>query len=499
MAVSGFKHRVSRRKRRSLEACLLLVLCLCLHSCSHQGNTWASLRHRSSKSFSRHVQQLSQGNGKGRVAQLSSGVDASRCVVRRSTGSNGVESFESNRVQRTLSIICLIVFLQMLSEGIAISSIPLHAMRFGATPVLVGVITSCFSLTQMLGCPFITSIASRVGYATILRVCLFGAACSALIVTFSQSLIGIIIGRALAGCFAASVPVAQAAVTDIVPSDRTPLALSRVTAASQMGIVVGPAISAILQSVFEKIGLSPDLQVRAVFGSFSIVLCVFLVISQVGMKSEASRQSRKQESGTPEKSEHQEARSIQLLLRMISGLISWTLVLSVSTYTVFSNQLMGYHQQQVSLTLSCGAAVAVLTQLFVFPRVVKALGANKTCATGLVLTSAGLGGLSCFLMQPLHMILYTLNRIGIGIADTSNASLVAMSSASSESRARNLALLQSTRAFTRLFTPILGGRMLELSMQSKFAPGALPYLTAASLALVLSYVPLSILKKGRRI
>lgn len=42
------------------------------------------------------------------------------------------------------------VFGQMLGEGIAISSLPLHMTTLGATPVQVGAATSCFSAAQMV-------------------------------------------------------------------------------------------------------------------------------------------------------------------------------------------------------------------------------------------------------------------------------------------------------------------------------------------------------------
>ncbi|CAJ1363806.1 unnamed protein product, partial [Effrenium voratum] len=122
------------------------------------------------------------------------------------------------------------VFVQMLGEGIAISSIPLHLLSFGASPLQVGLATSCFSLAQMLCCPVLVSASGRFGRLPVLRVCLAGAASASLLIAVSNSICGIMVGRFLAGAFAASVPVAQAAVTDLVPSAMAGLALSRVAA-----------------------------------------------------------------------------------------------------------------------------------------------------------------------------------------------------------------------------------------------------------------------------
>ena len=161
--------------------------------------------------------------------------------------------------------ICLGVFVQMLGEGIAISSIPLHLKGFGASAMQVGLATSAFSFAQMLCCPLIVKLSSRIGRTLALRLCLSGATAAAFVIALSPTINGVIFGRLLAGIFAASVPVAQAGVTDLVPRDQSALALSRVASANQMGIVVGPAASALLASAFGVCGLAADLQMRAVF------------------------------------------------------------------------------------------------------------------------------------------------------------------------------------------------------------------------------------------
>ena len=57
-------------------------------------------------------------------------------------------------------------------------------------------------------------------------------------------------------------------------------------------------------------------------------------------------------------------------------------------------------------------------------------------------------------------------------------------------RARNLGLIQSTRAGARVVTPILSAWLFERSRRSLFAPGALPYLLVGLLLAGLVPVPL---------
>ncbi|EOD08265.1 hypothetical protein EMIHUDRAFT_471094 [Emiliania huxleyi CCMP1516] len=78
----------------------------------------------------------------------------------------------------TLLPITFSVFAQMIGEGIAISSLPLHMTLLGASPLEVGLATSCFSVAQMVCCPALVSLSSRFGRALVLRVCLGGGSSS---------------------------------------------------------------------------------------------------------------------------------------------------------------------------------------------------------------------------------------------------------------------------------------------------------------------------------
>ena len=157
------------------------------------------------------------------------------------------------------------VFAQMLGEGIALSSLPLYLTRIGARPTMVGLGISCFSLAQMTFAPILVGLSSRIGRSIVLRICLVGAVASSMLIAFSGNVYGIIAGRTLAGIFAACVPVAQSAVTDILSKEQAALGLSRVAAASQLGIVVGPAISAVFQEMFALIGCPTNKCLPAVF------------------------------------------------------------------------------------------------------------------------------------------------------------------------------------------------------------------------------------------
>ena len=430
------------------------------------------------------------------------------------------------------------VFSQMLGEGIAMSSLAFYLTRLGAEPLIVGMAISCFSVSQMTFAPIMVKLSSRIGCLLVLRICLAGAAASSLLIALSGSVYGVLAGRALAGVFAASVPVAQAGVTDILPRNQTSLGLSRVSAASQLGVVVGPAASAVFQAAFAAVGLPSERCLPAVF--VTAALFAIGVLMQMAILDRRCRGGQPEAASSPAEvtsvsaraddelqpssssTEGEDApvanpaanpaesdrslvasvRMAQPMLRTVTIIIGWTAVLSNSIYGLFAPRFLGFGQPQLSATYSAAAALMIGTQM-VFPRVVAKIGEHRACALGMLAAATGIGGQSLVRVQPIHSMLYMTNRIGAAMADTATAALVARSSEGREARSRNLALLTSTRAAARIASPILSSKMFALSCSSGslavLAPGALPFVTAACCGLAVAPLPMWLLGEEQRV
>ena len=422
---------------------------------------------------------------------------------------------------RELMPITMGVFSSMLGEGIAMSSLAFYLTRLGAEPLMVGVGIACFSASQMTFAPIMVKLASRFGCSLVLRLCLAGSAASSLLIALSTSTYGVIAGRACAGVFATCVPVAQVGVTDILPRNQTALGLSRVAAASQLGVVVGPAASALFQAAFAALGLPSEQCLPAVFvlaAAFSLSVLTQMTIlgrrrqglavagaavPELGAGVAATEVSTADEPNRADDARDVAAeqpvsamRLAQPMLRFITIVIGWTAVLSNSIYGLFAPRFLGFQQPQLSATYSAAAALMIATQV-VFPRLVSTLGEHRACALGILLAGTGIGGQSLLRVQPMHSVLYMMNRAGAAVADTATAALVARSSVSRDDRSRNLALLTSTRAAARIASPILSSKMFALSCRGSVAPGALPFVTAACLAIAVAPLPLWMLRAER--
>lgn len=393
----------------------------------------------------------------------------------------------------------LSVFVHMLGVGITLSQLPLYLTSLGASPTQLGMAISGFSIAQMIGCPLLISLSSRVGRLNVMRVCLAGNAAASLLTACSNSWPQIAFVRILAGFFAASVPVSQAAVTDVVaPGPRTSRALSQVAAASSLGIVAGPAVAGLVAEFATRVlGAPAHMLPKIVFaasGIFAAAVCVVLAMTSEAAPSLLTSRAKSAGSGVSESGRSVNAWFAQPLVRWIALMTSWSVTLAVATYALFATRFLGYTQSHINGSQSAGAAIAVCVQLFLVPRLSKRLGDARACAAGLAVLGSALVACSMVCVQPLHLILFLAFRAGLTVAETTNAALTAANS-QPDKRARNLGLLQSTQAGGRVISPLLAGWMYERSLStaalSPLLPaGALPFIVVGGLVCLTAPLPL---------
>lgn len=160
--------------------------------------------------------------------------------------------------------IFLVVFIDLLGFGLILPLLPFYAETYGATPLLVGLLTASYAIAQLIGAPILGRLSDRYGRRPVLLVSILGTFAGFLLLGFAEP-----IGRALSGTLAfaslntiilsilfvsrildgltgGNISVVQAYITDVTDSSNRTRGLGLIGAAFGLGFILGPATGGIL-------------------------------------------------------------------------------------------------------------------------------------------------------------------------------------------------------------------------------------------------------------
>ncbi len=147
---------------------------------------------------------------------------------------------------KLILVLFLTVFIDVIGFGIIIPLLPFYAENFGASPVMITLLFSCYSLMQFLFAPLWGSLSDRLGRRPILLLSLSGSCISYLWCGLANSLWMLFASRLLAGFMGGTIVTAQACISDITTPDNRTKGMGMIGASLGLGFTLGPAIGGLL-------------------------------------------------------------------------------------------------------------------------------------------------------------------------------------------------------------------------------------------------------------
>ncbi len=144
-----------------------------------------------------------------------------------------------------LWVLMLTIAVDMIGFLIVLPLLPFYAERLGASPTLIGGMVSIFALAQMATAPLWGRLSDRWGRRPMIISGLLVSAVSYVVFESAGTVWLLFVSRFVQGCGAGTVGVVQAYVSDTVPRRDRAKALGWLSAATSLGVMLGPAIGSL--------------------------------------------------------------------------------------------------------------------------------------------------------------------------------------------------------------------------------------------------------------
>jgi DHA1 family tetracycline resistance protein-like MFS transporter len=139
--------------------------------------------------------------------------------------------------------VLVIILVDLIGLSIIVPLMPLYAARFGASPLVIGILGSTYPAMQFIGAPILGRLSDRFGRRPVLLVSQFGTLVGFLVLGFADALWLLFLSRVIDGISGANISTAQAVITDVTNEKTRTQGLGLIGAAFGMGFILGPILA----------------------------------------------------------------------------------------------------------------------------------------------------------------------------------------------------------------------------------------------------------------
>lgn len=355
------------------------------------------------------------------------------------------------RERHPLAVIFMTVLIDLIGFGIVIPVLPLYAERFGASPLVTGLLLGVYSAMQVIFAPILGKLSDRVGRRPVLLVSIIGTSIGFFLMGAAHTLQLLFVARIIDGITGGNISTALAYIADVTPAQERSRRMGLIGAAFGLGFIIGPAIGGALSHV--SMG-APFLFAGALAAANAVALCFFLPESLPPERRGAHRQ------GSLLKI-FQESKGWSLAVVMVTYFLT-TVAFSLltATYPLFTERRFGYGAAQNGYIFASQGLLSAIIQGGLLGWLLKVWSDRELTCVGTALL-----GICLFVLptsQGVWILLAATAGIAIGhglIASTLNG--LASKCVGPASQGRVLGLMQSAASCARIVGPVMGGWLLN--------------------------------------
>lgn len=363
--------------------------------------------------------------------------------------------------KRSLAIIFLIIFVNLMGFGIVIPLLPFYADHVGATPLQIGFLFAAYSLCQIAASPTLGNLSDQHGRRPILLVSLLGTVLSFALLAVAHTLLLLFAARIIDGLSGGNISTARAYISDVTEKKDRAKAYGIIGAAFGLGFIFGPALGGILGNY----SYAAPAWGAAVLALIALVL-TFIWLPETNQRKASARRAPWRELPT------MLTRPVLGRLLVLDFLYWASFAVYQTTFALFAKIRFGWGISEVGYVLALVGFIGAFIQGGAVGPVVKRLGEKTTMLLGLILAAIGLAGAAFVHTVPLFVAALIPAAIGAALSNPTLVALISQTSRSEE-QGRVQGVSGAMESLGRTVGPVWGNGVLGL-----FGEG-LAYLSAA--------------------
>jgi MFS transporter, DHA1 family, tetracycline resistance protein len=373
-------------------------------------------------------------------------------------------------LSRPLLVLFLTILVNLIGFGIIIPLLPFYATRYGASPLMVGLLFASFSVSQLFAAPLLGEWSDRWGRRPVLILSLVGTAVSFVMLALAQSLPMLFAARIVDGLSGGNITTARAYIADVTTEENRAKAYGFLGAAFGLGFILGPALG----GFFSRISYTAPIWVAAIV-TLAATLLAWFWLPETIHKGRAV-------SGSPWKALRDLVRRPNLRVLLGVDFIYWmSFAVYQTTFALFGANRFGFDAAKTGYFLSAFGFLGVIVQGALVGPIVKRLGERRTLTIGLLLTAVGWGGSAFTYSLPIFTLLLIPGAMGIGLCNATLSALISHSAARGE-QGRVQGAAGALESVGRAAGPVWGNSALQhFGEGSAYAAAAVLLIGASAL------------------
>ena len=416
---------------------------------------------------------------------------------------------ESRRVPKPLLALMASAFLDMVGLLMIVPLLPFYVQKFCGDGVeafgfvlheglLSGIVVSTFTAAQLLTAPMWGRFSDRHGRRPALVVALGASAVAYLVFGFADSLWLLILSRFVQGAGGGTVGVIQAYVADSVPPEQRARALGWISAATNLGVALGPVLGAASLSLGKTdlafgASSSPWLLGEAAPGVVAAALCLGNMAFSWRCLTESNE--TKSNASMPRANAREAVWNVVANVRLPSSRLILTYAIAIGAFqgitgvlALFLARRFAVDETTIGWFYMYIGAIAVFARTLVLGRMVDRLGEARLSRIGLVTLSCGI--LALPLADGLPSLALAVAMLPLGTAFTFPCVTSMLSRViAPQDRGLYMGLQQTYGGIARIAGPLFYGWAFDsLGIEVPFYVGAALVFATISLGLGLDAV-----------